>query len=357
MSEGICYVREKILKDLRKQVKAGKEMTRELVGKLAYPYNVALIDPEETMVPVALTELGYDSVSMDEMIEELGAKGAAEAFIAAEKRFKANRKKMPADVVYQPMTAKAWKKLEEETFGFEDEDEDGERMCGIRSMMRDAKRMRQPMGGLRKLHAPRPSETDFRDALEACPAGTPRARSRSRSPRGHADGLPTDLASLTVVAIKDALRERGLPVGGKKAELVSRLNRARRGESQASRSAPASAPSQEPPRVSMPAPAPVFNSGAPPGRHNSWPATPSTSMPHEVQVPAQPLMNLRPPWVGCIDMASGKPFAFNGWTNETFWYPPSELPLGWELFWEPTTGKPYYFNRSTNPTRYAPPPA
>jgi len=210
----------------------------------------------------------------------------------------------------------------------------------------------------------------LRDALEASPAGTLRARSRSRSPRGHVDGLPTDLTSLTVVAIKGALRERGLPVGGKKAELICRLNRARCEESQASRSAPASTASPEPPRVSVPAPGPVLYSNAPLGRHHLYPAMPSTLMPHAVQIPCQPtpsytvqdfyrsgVMHLRHPWVGCIDPASGKPYAFNGWTNEAFWYPPPVLPLGWELFLEPASGKPYYFNQSTNLMRWDPPPA
>merc|ERR1712032_268153 len=116
---GICYVREKILKDLREQVKAGKEMTRESVDKLTAEEE---IDPEETMVPVDLTDLGDDIEDMDALIEKLGAKGVAEAFIAAEERFNANKDKMPADAVPQPMTAKEWKELAEdaELEGFED---------------------------------------------------------------------------------------------------------------------------------------------------------------------------------------------------------------------------------------------
>jgi len=127
---GIIYVREKILKDLRDQVKAGKEITREAVEKLTEDED---IDPEETMVPVDMADLGDDMEDMDAFMEKLGAKGVAEAFIAAEERFQANKDKMPADAVPEPMTAKEWKELAEqaeledmESEDLEDEEEEEE---------------------------------------------------------------------------------------------------------------------------------------------------------------------------------------------------------------------------------------
>jgi len=126
---GICYVREKILKDLKEQVKAGKDITRETVDKLTADED---IDPEETMVPVDMAGLGDDIEDIDALMEKVGAKGVAEAFIAAEERFKANKDKMPADAVPQPMTAEAWKALAEadledmESEDLEDEEEEEE---------------------------------------------------------------------------------------------------------------------------------------------------------------------------------------------------------------------------------------
>jgi len=108
---GICYVREKVLKELKEQVKAGKEITKDAVDKLTADED---IDPEEMMVPVDMAGLGDDIEDMDALMEKLGAKGIAEAFIAAEERFKANKDKMEADSVPQPMTAKEWKELAEE---------------------------------------------------------------------------------------------------------------------------------------------------------------------------------------------------------------------------------------------------
>merc|ERR1712039_448122 len=72
------------------------------------------IDMSETMVPVDMAGLGDDVEDMDALLEKLGAKGVAEAFIAAEDRFQANKDKMPADSIPQPMTAQEWKELADE---------------------------------------------------------------------------------------------------------------------------------------------------------------------------------------------------------------------------------------------------
>merc|ERR1719464_208570 len=84
------------------------------------------------MVPVDLSGLDIDDT--DAMVESLGPKGAAEAFVKAETRFEENKKDMPEDAVPMPMTAEEWQKLaaedldegeESELEGSEEED-DGE---------------------------------------------------------------------------------------------------------------------------------------------------------------------------------------------------------------------------------------
>mmetsp|Transcript_10229 Transcript_10229/g.29066 ORF Transcript_10229/g.29066 Transcript_10229/m.29066 type:complete len:163 (+) Transcript_10229:105-593(+) len=106
----IVYVREKVLKELRENVKDGKEITKDAIDGLTAEKDVS---PEEMMVPVDMEGL-EDLDDMDALITKLGAKGVAEAFIKAEDRFKANKSKMPADSAPEPMTAKEWKELAEQ---------------------------------------------------------------------------------------------------------------------------------------------------------------------------------------------------------------------------------------------------
>merc|ERR1719497_182275 len=79
------------------------------------------------MVPVDMRGVGgeYDDVEM--MIEKLGHKGTAEAFIKAEAYFAENKDKEPEEERPKPMTAAEWKQvLDEDAFDemMEGEEED-----------------------------------------------------------------------------------------------------------------------------------------------------------------------------------------------------------------------------------------
>merc|ERR1711971_774781 len=115
---GICFVRKKILSDLRNKVKSDAEITRDDVDALAAE---EFVDPEEIMVPIDTANMLEDMEDMNAMVEKLGAKGVAEAFIAAEDRFQANKDKIAEEVCPKPMTAKEWKSLAE----MEDPEEEG----------------------------------------------------------------------------------------------------------------------------------------------------------------------------------------------------------------------------------------
>merc|ERR1719160_1568653 len=74
--------------------------------------------------------VGEDFDDVEQMVEKLGPKGTAEAFIKAAEYFEANKDKEPEDERPKPMTAAEWKKvLEEDDMEGEEEDfldEEGE---------------------------------------------------------------------------------------------------------------------------------------------------------------------------------------------------------------------------------------
>merc|ERR1719253_822504 len=84
------------------------------------------------MVPVDMRGVGQDFDDVEEMVEKLGPKGTAEAFIKAREYFEANNKDPDA----KPMTAAEWRAIleddamedmgegDEEDFNFEGEEED-----------------------------------------------------------------------------------------------------------------------------------------------------------------------------------------------------------------------------------------
>ncbi len=107
---GICFVRNKILTDLRAQVKAGKDITREAVDKLT---DVDDVGPKEMMVPADIASLGGDVEDLETLFEKVGPKGVAEAFLKAQDNFEENKKNLPEGTVPAPMTALEWLIMED----------------------------------------------------------------------------------------------------------------------------------------------------------------------------------------------------------------------------------------------------
>merc|ERR1740138_1926990 len=77
------------------------------------------------MVPVDMRGVGEDFDDVEQMVEKLGPKGTAEAFIKAAEYFDANKDGEPEEERPKPMTAAEWKKvLEEDEMLEEAEEED-----------------------------------------------------------------------------------------------------------------------------------------------------------------------------------------------------------------------------------------
>merc|ERR1740121_3626995 len=118
--QDIFYVCQKALVSLKQKLKEGEEVFHELVNELTYPEKLA---DEEIMVPVDMRGVAEEFDDVESIVEKLGPKGAAEAFVKARDYFEANKDKEPADERPQPMTAAEWKKVLEDDFD-ESEEED-----------------------------------------------------------------------------------------------------------------------------------------------------------------------------------------------------------------------------------------
>merc|ERR1712050_284394 len=94
-----------------------EEVTQEMVNKLAFPENIA---DEEIMVPVDMRGVEEDFDDVEQMVEKLGPKGAAESFLKAKEYFDANKDGEPENDRPKPMTALEWKQV------LEEDDDEGE---------------------------------------------------------------------------------------------------------------------------------------------------------------------------------------------------------------------------------------
>eukprot|EP00928_Gymnodinium_smaydae_P078247 TRINITY_DN61_c2_g1_i1.p1 TRINITY_DN61_c2_g1~~TRINITY_DN61_c2_g1_i1.p1 ORF type:complete len:178 (-),score=69.11 TRINITY_DN61_c2_g1_i1:149-622(-) len=120
-AEGGCdsfYVCKKALESVREKLKKGDEITKDLVDQLAFPETLA---DDEMMVPVDMAGAGGDFDDVEDMIEKLGLKGAAEAFAKAADHFEKIKDTLPEDERPEPMTAAEWRQVLE---GFEGEEEE-----------------------------------------------------------------------------------------------------------------------------------------------------------------------------------------------------------------------------------------
>merc|ERR1711874_371860 len=68
--------------------------------------------------------VGQDFDDVEQMLQQLGNKGTAEAFVKARKYFQANKDKEPEEERPKPMTAKEWREVLEEDQLEEEEEED-----------------------------------------------------------------------------------------------------------------------------------------------------------------------------------------------------------------------------------------
>merc|ERR1719210_410379 len=116
-------------KACRKSLKKAEEVTQEMVNTLTQPENIA---DEEIMVPVDMRGVEQDFDDVEQMVEKLGPKGAAEAFMKAKEYFDANKDGEPDEERPKEMTAAEWKQIlaesddegeEEELFEGEEEDD------------------------------------------------------------------------------------------------------------------------------------------------------------------------------------------------------------------------------------------
>merc|ERR1712039_165547 len=87
------------------------------VNELTFPEN---LDDAEVMIPVDMRGVGAEYDDVEQMVEKLGAKGTAEAFVKAAEYFNANKDNEPEDERPKPMTAKEWRKI------LEEQDDEGE---------------------------------------------------------------------------------------------------------------------------------------------------------------------------------------------------------------------------------------
>eukprot|EP00418_Pyrodinium_bahamense_P090821 CAMPEP_0179048784 /NCGR_PEP_ID=MMETSP0796-20121207/19883_1 /TAXON_ID=73915 /ORGANISM="Pyrodinium bahamense, Strain pbaha01" /LENGTH=367 /DNA_ID=CAMNT_0020745255 /DNA_START=107 /DNA_END=1210 /DNA_ORIENTATION=- len=114
------YVCKRALESVQEKLKKGEEINQVTVNELAFPDSLA---DDEQMVPVDMRGSGGEFDDVEQMVEKLGPKGAAEAFVKAFEHFEKSKDKIPEDERPKPMTAKEWRAvLEEDDLEGEEED-------------------------------------------------------------------------------------------------------------------------------------------------------------------------------------------------------------------------------------------
>merc|ERR1712039_652133 len=103
------------------KVKKGEEIAQDMVNELTFPEN---LKDDEVMVPVDMRGVGGEFDDVEQMVEKLGPKGTAEAFIKAAEYFDANKDKEPEDERPKPMTAAEWRQVLNEDDDLEDMEEE-----------------------------------------------------------------------------------------------------------------------------------------------------------------------------------------------------------------------------------------
>eukprot|EP00440_Ansanella_granifera_P061439 gb/GFBE01066609.1/.p1 GENE.gb/GFBE01066609.1/~~gb/GFBE01066609.1/.p1 ORF type:complete len:158 (+),score=85.82 gb/GFBE01066609.1/:1-474(+) len=107
-SQDIFYICKKTLETVKEKLKKNEDITEDLVNELTFPENLA---DEEVMVPVDMRGVGEDFDDVEQMVEKLGPKGTAEAFIKAAEYFDANKDGEKEEDRPKPMTAAEWRQV------------------------------------------------------------------------------------------------------------------------------------------------------------------------------------------------------------------------------------------------------
>eukprot|EP00413_Alexandrium_margalefii_P021604 CAMPEP_0204567346 /NCGR_PEP_ID=MMETSP0661-20131031/36548_1 /ASSEMBLY_ACC=CAM_ASM_000606 /TAXON_ID=109239 /ORGANISM="Alexandrium margalefi, Strain AMGDE01CS-322" /LENGTH=175 /DNA_ID=CAMNT_0051575257 /DNA_START=74 /DNA_END=601 /DNA_ORIENTATION=+ len=115
------YVCKKALESVQEKLKKGEEISQETVNQLSFPDS---LPDDEPMVPVDMRGAGGDFDDVEQMVEKLGPKGAAEAFVKAFEHFEKTKDKIPEDERPKPMTAQEWRTVLEEDQNLEGEEEE-----------------------------------------------------------------------------------------------------------------------------------------------------------------------------------------------------------------------------------------
>jgi len=111
-------VTEAELNKIKAALKEGKDVTKDDVDMLTFPENLA---DDAIMVPVDMRGVEEEFEDVEQMVEKLGPKGAAEAFVKAWEYFEANKKE--GEEQPKPMTAAEWRQVLEEDALEEPEEE------------------------------------------------------------------------------------------------------------------------------------------------------------------------------------------------------------------------------------------
>mmetsp|Transcript_23224 Transcript_23224/g.34855 ORF Transcript_23224/g.34855 Transcript_23224/m.34855 type:complete len:171 (+) Transcript_23224:72-584(+) len=115
------YVCKRAFEAVQQRLKKGEEITQEAVNELAFPDD---LPDDEMMVCVDMTGAGGEYEDVEQMVEKLGPKGAAEAFVKAFEHFEKCKEKIPEEDRPKPMTAKEWRSVLEADNDMEGEEED-----------------------------------------------------------------------------------------------------------------------------------------------------------------------------------------------------------------------------------------
>merc|ERR1712014_224753 len=112
--QDLYYLPEKIFKVMKEKLDAGNKNEEDFKPLFETIVDPMKLEDDEMMIPVDMRGLEKDFEGIEDVIDELGAVGASEAFVKAREYFLANKDKLPEDERPEPMKASEWKQAIEE---------------------------------------------------------------------------------------------------------------------------------------------------------------------------------------------------------------------------------------------------